>query len=154
MTEPAVSIRPIRYPDDLAAVFLLWQASSPGVHMGFSDTPAEIARKLERDPDLFLVAEMEGRLVGTVIGGFDGRRGLVYHLAVDPQVRQLGIGSFLMKEVELRLHQKGCYKAYLLVVQDNPQAVDFYTRRGWDIMDVTIMGKELDPGESCPKEPC
>jgi ribosomal protein S18 acetylase RimI-like enzyme len=154
MTEPSFTIRPVRYPEDVEAVLKLWQASGPGVHLGFSDSPAEIARKLERDPDLFLVAEIDDRLVGTVIGGYDGRRGLVYHLAVDHQLRQNGIGTALMQEVEQRLRQKGCYKAYLLVVKENPEAVDFYQCRGWSAMDVTIMGKELNSDESCSREPC
>ena len=50
--------------------------------MGRSDTLAEITKKVQRDPDLFLVAEADGRLIGSVIGGFDGRRGMIYHLAV------------------------------------------------------------------------
>ena len=153
MTEQNFSIRPLRYPQDLQAVLALWQASAPGVHLGFSDTPVEIERKLERDPDLFLVAEISGQLVGTVIGGYDGRRGIIYHLAVDRSVRKLGIGSALMSEVENRLRQKGCYKAYLMVVKDNPQVVDYYQDRGWEIMDVSILGKELGSG-GCGKEPC
>lgn len=154
MTEPGFMIRPIRYPEDMEAVRMLWQASAPGVHMGYSDTPAEIERKLERDPDLFLVAEMDGRLVGTVIGGYDGRRGMIYHLAVDQKVRTNGIGTALMNEVESRLLQKGCFKAYLMVVKDNLQAVDYYQHRGWSVMNVTILGKELGSDDPCRKEPC
>ena len=154
MTEKQYRIRAMRYPEDLEAVLLLWQASGPGIHLGFSDTPAEISRKLERDPDLFLVAELEGKLIGTVIGGYDGRRGIVYHLAVNPGMRKLGLGSALMQAVESRLRQKGCYKSYLMVVKDNPEVIDFYRNRGWSTMDVTVMGKELDSDDSCMKEPC
>ncbi|HET7011627.1 MAG TPA: hypothetical protein VFI11_12700, partial [Anaerolineales bacterium] len=67
--------------DDLEAVLDLWGSAGPGVHLGPSDRPLEIRKKIERDPDLFLVAEEEGQIVGAVMGGFDGRRGLVYHLA-------------------------------------------------------------------------
>jgi hypothetical protein len=79
MTDPA-GIRTFVYPDDFAAVYELWANAGPGLHLGRSDSQDEIAKKLERDPDLFLVAEMDGRIVGAVVGGFDGRRGLVYHL--------------------------------------------------------------------------
>ena len=54
-------------------------------------------------------------MVGTVIGGFDGRRGLIYHLAVEPGFRKRGIGSLLMEEVERRLKGKGCLRCYLMV---------------------------------------
>ena len=61
--------------------------------MGRSDTLAEIAKKLERDPDLFLVAESAGRIIGSVICGFDGRRGIIYHLAVASTFRGQGTAS-------------------------------------------------------------
>jgi len=111
--------------------------------VGRSDTLAEIAKKVQRDPDLFLVAEAGGRLIGSVIGGFDGRRGMIYHLAVAVEYRQRGIGAALMDEVERRLKAKGCLKSYLLVVAGNEDAIEFYAKRGWQAMDVTIMGKEF-----------
>ncbi len=121
----------------------LWEHAGPGVHLGKSDTLDEIAKKVQRDPDLFLVAETGGRLIGTVIGGYDGRRGMIYHLAVASEYRQQGIGAALMEEVESRLKAKGCYKSYLLVVDGNDAAIKFYKKRGWQDMDVTILGKEL-----------
>jgi len=115
-----------------------------GVHVGRSDTLAEIEKKIRRDPDLFIVAESDGQIVGAVLGGFDGRRGLVYHLAVAAAFRGLGIGSHLMDEVESRLRAKGCLKCYLLVTNDNPEADGYYRQRGWQPMDtVHLLGKEL-----------
>jgi ribosomal protein S18 acetylase RimI-like enzyme len=111
--------------------------------VGRSDTLAEIAKKVQRDPDLFLVAEEDGRLIGSVIGGFDGRRGMIYHLSVAEEYRQQGLGAALMDEVEHRLKAKGCLKSYLLVVDGNEYAARFYKKRGWQEMDVTILGKEL-----------
>ena len=118
-------------------------ASGPGVRLGLSDTPEEITRKLKRDPDLFLVAENEAQVVGAVLGGFDGRRGLVYHLAVTPEARGRGLGTALMAELEARLKAKGCRKYYLLVTHDNTDVTDFYQRLGWSVMPVNIMGKEI-----------
>jgi ribosomal protein S18 acetylase RimI-like enzyme len=114
------------------------------VRVGRSDTPAALALKLTRDPDLFLVAEVDGRIVGAVLGGFDGRRGLVYHLAVEADFREKGLGTALMAELENRLRARGCVKAYLLVVPDNAEAVAFYRRLGWDLMPIHILGKDLD----------
>ena len=136
-------IREFDLARDYDAAIVLWQASGPGVHVGPSDTRAEIAKKAARDPDLFLVAEDAGQLIGTVIGGFDGRRGLVDHLAVSAAQRGQAIGTALMNEVERRLKAKGCRKCYLLVAEDNLDVIPFYQKLGWAKMPTTLMGKEL-----------
>jgi len=136
-------IRQYAHPADYSAVYQLWQSVGPGVHRGRSDTEPEIKKKLERDPDLFLVAEDQGQIIGTVLAGFDGRRGIIYHLAVSPEGRQQGIGAAMMREVEARLIAKGCLRCYLLVVPGNDIAVNFYTHRGWQEMDIHIFGKDL-----------
>jgi len=137
-------IRTFTFPDDYPAVFSLWEESGPGVQTGRSDTLEEIEKKVQRDPDLFLVAELDGQLIGSVLGGFDGRRGIIYHLAVAKEFRQLGIGSLLMDEVEERLRSKGCLRSYLLVIKENQSAANFYKKRGWAPMDyLDIFGKNL-----------
>lgn len=141
--ERTFTIREVAYPQDFPAILELWGASGPGVRLGKSDTPAEIEKKLKRDPDLFLVAETQGQIVGAVLGGFDGRRGLVYHLAVAHELRGQGLGRFLMDEIERRLRAKGCNRSYLLVTKDNPEALDFYDQRGWERMDLHILAKDL-----------
>lgn len=136
-------IREFDLTRDYEAALALWQASGPGVRVGPSDAREEITKKLARDPDLFLVAEEAGQLLGTVIGGFDGRRGMVYHLAVVPTHRNQDLGTTLMRELEARLKAKGCRKAYLLITADNPSVMAFYQQLGWNEMPVTLMGKEL-----------
>ena len=139
-----IQIREFCFRADYTAVYALWKSIERGVRTGRSDTPAEIEKKLSRDPDLFLVAETEGAIIGSVIGGYDGRRGLIYHLAVAPDFRGIGIGSRLMEEVEARLRAKGCLKCYLLVTADNPEAELYYQHRGWQHIDsVRLYGKEL-----------
>jgi N-acetylglutamate synthase len=139
-----VSLREFHYPQDYQALLGLWNEIEKGVHVGRSDTPEEIEKKVGRDPDLFLVAEADGSIVGSVIGGYDGRRGLIYHLAVAKDFRQLGVGSQLLDEVEARLRAKGCLKCYLMVTPDNPEAGCFYEKRGWHFMDyVRPYGKDL-----------
>jgi ribosomal protein S18 acetylase RimI-like enzyme len=137
-----VVIRSFRW-SDLDSVLNLWGTAGPGIHLGPSDTPDEIRRKLSRDPDLFLVAEDRGEIVGSVLGGYDGRRAIVYHLAVRPSARRAGWGTALMDELEQRLRALGCFKSYLLVAVDNPEAVEFYQHRGWNVMDHILMGKEF-----------
>ena len=136
-------VREFALEQDYQAVLALWQTAGPGIHVGPSDSPAELARKLQRDPDLFLIAEADSQLIGTVLGGFDGRRGMVYHLAVAAGWRGQGIGSALMDEVEARLAARGCRKAYLMVAPENAEVTQFYARRGWAMMDVLPMGKEF-----------
>ena len=144
MTPTSIQIREFRFPTDYEQVYELWQTIEKGVHIGRSDTLDEIGKKIKRDPDLFLVAESNGNIIGAVIGGYDGRRGLIYHLAVKSSFRGQGIGSELMDEVESRLRAKGCLKCYLLVTLDNIEVADYYMQRGWQHMDqIQLYGKEL-----------
>lgn len=144
MVASSIHIRQFCFPEDYDAVFKLWRSIEKGVRTGRSDTPAEIEKKLSRDPDLFLVAEADGAIIGSVIGGYDGRRGLVYHLAVASAYRGMRVGSQLMDELEARLRAKGCLKCYLLVTTDNPEAETCYRHRGWQPMDtVRLYGKDL-----------
>jgi ribosomal protein S18 acetylase RimI-like enzyme len=140
---PVVQLRTFRFPDDYESVRKLWAGAGPGIHLRRSDEPAEIAKKVQHDPGLFLIAEADGQIVGAVIGGFDGRRGMVYHLAVAGHFRRFGIGTALMEEIESRLRSKGCLKSYLLVVKDNEPGRHFYEDRGWEQMDILIYGKDL-----------
>jgi ribosomal protein S18 acetylase RimI-like enzyme len=137
------SIRNFDYSNDLPVVMALWQQAGDGIHLGRSDAPGEILKKLQRDPDLFLVAEIDERVIGAVMGGFDGRRGMVYHLAVAKSYRQLGVGDAIMQELEARLRAKGCLKVYLLVTYENQPAMNFYEKRQWQQMKIHIYGKEL-----------
>jgi len=139
-----VNIREFCFPDDHVRVVKLWESIEAGVRVGRSDTLEEIQKKIQRDPDLFLVAELNGEIVGTVIGGYDGRRGMIYHLAVHQTVRKQGLGALLLNEVEGRMQAKGCVKSYLLVMTENESAMQFYEHHGWKEMnEVRIFGKEL-----------
>lgn len=140
-----MQLRVFRYPEDFSQVMSLWESIEKGVHTGRSDTPDEIQKKLARDPDLFLVAEDNGQIIGSVIGGYDGRRGLIYHLAVRASFRGRGIGSRLMDELESRLRAKGCIRCYLMVTTDNEDAMRYYENRGWERMaSVVPYGKNFD----------
>ncbi len=110
MNSSHVDLREFRFPNDYDAVMRFWESIEKGVHIGPSDGPAEIQKKIQRDPDLFLVAELNNEIVGTVIGGFDGRRGMIYHLAVAASLRGQGIGSRLMSEVEFSFACQGMYQ--------------------------------------------
>ena len=138
-----MEIREFNLKLDYPSVRELWQQAGPGVQLSPSDEPLEIERKLERDPDLFLVLVERGEILGTVIGGYDGRRGIVYHLAVRPERRGEGLGRALMIEIEDRLRSKGCYKYYLLVRKELDQVLTFYESLGCELMDLHVLGKVL-----------
>jgi ribosomal protein S18 acetylase RimI-like enzyme len=139
-----VHIREFHFPEDFEQVHQLWEAMEKGVRVGRSDTRVEIEKKIARDPDLFLIAENAEKIIGSVIGGFDGRRGLLYHLAVAKEFRGQGIGTSLLNEVESRLRAKGCLKCYLMVTPENDEAAQYYEKHGWHLMDyVHPYGKDL-----------
>jgi ribosomal protein S18 acetylase RimI-like enzyme len=136
--------------DDFPVVHVLWQRAD--LWMRPSDGPEATLLKLERDPDLFLVAaEPDGRVVGTVMGGWDGRRAYVYHLAVAPERQRHGIGGALMDELEARFRAKGALKAKLQILVDNEASRAFFARRGYLLEDdCEPWGKELVSGGAPP----
>lgn len=128
---------------DEDAVLALWEAA--GIGRPWLDLRAEIAQKLKRDRELFLVAEdAETRaLVGAVMGAYDGRRGWVYHLAVQPDRQRQGLGRDLMAALEEAMLAAGVRKVNLQVRADNPRVVAFYEKLGYQDERLTSMGKRL-----------
>lgn len=125
--------------DDYRAAAELWEAaegmSAPSLE--------EVERKLERDPELFLVAE-DGRLVGVVMGTYDGRRGWIFRLAVDPLRRRQGIGTALVEELERRYASMGVRAIRLLTLTDNAGGRSFWERLGYGgFEEVVLYSKRL-----------
>ena len=131
-------IRPFEVADYPAAA-ALWKAAE-----GMSPPPlAEVERKLERDGELFLVAE-DGPLVGVVMGAYDGRRGWIFRLAVDPLRRRQGIGRALVEELERRFVAMGVDRVRLLTLTANGGARAFWERLGYGgFEEIVLYSKEL-----------
>jgi ribosomal protein S18 acetylase RimI-like enzyme len=129
--------------DDYPVVHVLWQRGD--LWMRPSDGPEATLLKLSRDPELFLVArDAGGRVVGTVMGGWDGRRAYVYHLAVSPEQRRRGVADALMDELEDRFRRLGALKAKAQILVDNEVSRAFFSRRGYVREDdCEPWGKEL-----------
>ena len=134
-----MKLRQFDFHRDYDAVYKLWSQAGPGIHLRRSDEPQEILKKVARDPDLFLLAEEDNQIIGTILGGFDGRRGMMY---------QQGVARFLVDELEHRLSAKGCIRYYLLVTKDNLAAIQFYESLGWKNMeDLYAFGKDINCAE-------
>lgn len=127
--------------DDQAAVLALWRACN--LVVPWNDPVLDIERKIARDTDLFLVAVEEGVLVATAMGGYEGHRGWVNYLAVDPQRRFLGLGRQLMEVLEGKLLVLGCPKINLQIREDNEAVMAFYRSLGYAVDPVVSMGKRL-----------
>lgn len=129
------------HPSDYSQLVNLWK--EVGLEISRSDTPVGLRRKLERDADLFLVAEEDGRIIGAIMGCFDGRRGWINHLAVAHDKQGSGLGSELMNRVEDGLKAKGCEKVNLLIEPSNAGVQGFYERLGYTVDELIFMEKWL-----------
>ncbi len=126
---------------DVDAVIALWRACD--VARPWNDPVRDIERKLAMADDLLLVGTVDGRVVGTVMAGYEGHRGWINYLAVDPNERAAGHGRALMAAAERRLRELGCPKINLQVRGTNPDAIAFYERIGFTIDAVISLGKRL-----------
>lgn len=134
-------IRPFNLADS-EAVIAVWEACQMTVP--WNDPHKDIARKMQVNPELFLVAEgVNGRILGTVMGGYEGHRGWINYLAVSPDCQGQGIGRALMAAVEAKLAALGCAKINLQVRSSNRAVIQFYGHLGYHIDDVISLGKRL-----------
>ncbi len=109
-----------------------------------NDPRGDIARKQEVQPDLLLVGTVRGRVVATVMAGYDGHRGWINYLAVSPDFQRRGIGRRMMEEAEQKLRELGCPKVNLQVRGSNAGVVEFYTRIGYAVEERVSLGKRID----------
>ena len=107
------------------------------------DDDAGLRRFAERNPDLLLVATAAGKIVGSALGGWDGRRGWIYHVATTAEQRRSGLGTRLVREVEDRLRKLGAPKVNVIVRDDNPAAVLFWESAGYERAPTRQFSREL-----------
>jgi ribosomal protein S18 acetylase RimI-like enzyme len=136
-----LEIRPYDFEDE-SQVVGLWKAVFPD-DPPWNDPLSMIRRKLTVQPELFLVAHTNGRIVGTVIAGFDGVRGWIHHLAVHTEFRRKGIATMLMRSAENGLEAMGCPKVNLQVRGTNTAVISFYRSLGYDMEERASLGKRL-----------
>lgn len=139
-----MEIRPYE-DDDEDAVVELW--SRCGLLRPWNDPHKDIDRKRKEQRELFLVGTIDKKIVASVMAGYEGHRGWINYLAVDPNHRRLGFGRDLMGAAEERLRNMGCPKINLQIRKDNHEAIAFYERLGYTNDSVVSYGKRLENDE-------
>lgn len=110
------------------------------------DDDRSLARFVRRNPDLALVATEGGRIVGSALGGWDGRRGWIYHVATAASHRRRGIASKLVERIEAGLGNLGCPKINVIVRDEDDDGRGFWKARGYAVHTAKQYGKELEAG--------
>lgn len=133
-------IRPYQEPE-VSTVVELWRKC--GLVTPENDPCKDIAAKIAFQPELFLIAQLDWQLIGTVMAGYEGHRGWLNYLAVDPEHQNGGYGRLLVEAAENRLIELGCQKVNLQVRTSNKKVIDFYRNIGYVTEDRIGMGKRL-----------
>jgi len=141
--------------EDFDAVIALWRRTE-GVGLNESDTRPAIAAFLRRNPRLSLVAEKDGRIIGAVLCGHDGRRGYLHHLAVSKRHRCRGIGRQLVNACLAKLRKAGIQKCNIFIFANNAVGMKFWAHTGWSLRtELRLMQIRLDDRRSTRRDsPC
>ncbi len=115
---------------DVPAVLALWREAD--AEPSHTDDERSLVKLIGHDPQTLIVAEADGRIVGSVIAAWDGWRGSVYRLAVAPSSRQKGLGRRLVREAEGRLAKVGAARLQAIVIESDAQALGFWRASGWE----------------------
>lgn len=136
-----MEIRAFQLADE-DAVIALWERCD--LVRPWNDPRKDIRRKLKVHPDLFLVGVIDRQVVATAMVGYEGHRGWINYLAVEPEHQRKGLGRMMMEEAERRLRALGCPKINLQVRSSNRGVIEFYQRIGYSVDDVVSLGKRLE----------
>ncbi len=136
-----MQLRPFQLEDE-QAVIDLWRRCD--LIRPWNDPQKDIRRKLQFQSEMFLVGSVEGEIVASVMAGYEGHRGWVNYLAVDPDFQHKGYGRMIMNEAEKLLREAGCPKINLQIRNSNESAIEFYQNIGFVIDEVLSMGKRLE----------
>lgn len=140
MNHPNMDIRNFA-ESDRASLIELWKACS--LTRPWNNPNKDIDRKVQFQPDLFFVAEVDSSLIASAMAGYDGHRGSVFYLAVHPDYQGRGYGQKLMRYIEESLVELGCPKLNILVRSTNESALGFYENLSYTVDDVVSVGKRL-----------
>ena len=140
MSGTEMTIRPY-LPSDESAVIELWRQCD--LLRPWNNPKRDIERKLKVNPELFLVGLIDNKVIATVIGGYEGHRGWIYYLAVDPYHRRRGLGRQIMAAVEGKILELGCPKINIQVRAENNGVLEFYESIGYKREERVSLAKRL-----------
>ena len=126
---------------DTEAVINLWQTCK--LIVPWNDLIKDIKPKLSLKDNLFIIGEINNKIIATAMAGYDGHRGYIYYLAVLPELQKKGIGSSILSLVEEKLYKLGCPKINLFVRNTNIKVKAFYKTNNYEIQGSQIYGKRL-----------
>ena len=121
--------------DDYDAIFALWNSTEQSRRAlnPVDDSREGICRYLERNPNTCFAAVREDQVIGVILTGHDGRRGMIHHMCVHPDFRRMGIAARLVSEAEKALKKEGIQKVFGLVFTDNGAANAFWEKQGYSL---------------------
>jgi ribosomal protein S18 acetylase RimI-like enzyme len=124
-----------------SAVIRLWENCD--LTRPWNNPRLDIERKMKVNPELFLVGLVDGMVIASAMGGYEGHRGWVNYLAVEPEYRRQGLAKLMMEAIEERLINMGCPKINVQVRSDNTDALQFYDKIGYNTEEIISLGKRL-----------
>ncbi len=128
-------------------VLALWERC-PGVGLSSADSRDSIAVYLERNPGMSFIAVLDRLVIGAILGGHDGRRGYIHHLAVDEVYRRRGIGRSLVNSCLAALREEGIKKCHLFIFHENSEGIAFWEAGAWELRkDILVMSRHLETGQ-------
>lgn len=137
--------------DDYEELFSLWNITPNMGLRSLDDSKEGISRFLDRNPNTNFVAYKDGKLVGAILSGHDGRRGYIYHTVVLKEYRRQGIASRLVDMAVEALQKEGITRVCLNVVETNEQGKEFWKNKGWEKKDfLGFYSKAISDKENVP----
>lgn len=125
-------------------VLALWKKCE-GVGLSDADSLENIQAYLDRNPNMSFVARIDGKVVGVILGGHDGRRGYIHHLAVYPDCRRQGLARQLVSQCLQVLKNEGIQKCHIFIFDDNTSGIEFWKSIGWiHRSDISVISKNIE----------
>jgi len=141
----AIQIRPM-HSQDYRLAYNLWK-SLPGIGLSSADCEEAILKFLKRNPKTCFAAEDDSSIIGTILGGSDGRRGYLYHLAVHSNYQKRGLGRALVQTCLEALQAQGIEKCHIFVIADNQGGLKFWQNDGWKLRDdILVLSRDIKTG--------
>lgn len=135
-----MNIRSFRL-SDYADIMRIWKDTS--LDKKESETVDALAKQIAWDSEMVMIAELDEKIVGVIVGTIEGNQAYFYRLAVDPNYQNMGIGRQLVEALEKRFEERGATQIQIMVNQDNKRVIPFYQSLGYQVQEYVTMTKQL-----------